>query len=142
METAQALALAKEKELDLVEISPKANPPVCKIMDWGKFQYLQAKKEKEARKKQKKVDMKGVRFRLATSENDLRFKLNQTKRFLEKGHKVRVEILLRGREKAFAKDAQESLRNFIDKIDFPIKIEQAIQRQFNGFNVIIAPEQR
>jgi len=102
METAQALALAKEKELDLVEISPKANPPVCKIMDWGKFQYLQAKKEKEARKKQKKVDMKGVRFRLATSENDLNFKLNQTKRFLEKGHKVRVEILLRGREKAFA----------------------------------------
>lgn len=139
IETNKALAMAREKDLDLVEISPNARPPVCKIIDWGKFQYQQSKKQQQAKGKQKKTEIKGVRVRPSTGENDLVFKANQAKKFLEKGNKVKVEIILRGREKAFAEQSKEKLEAFIDKIDFPYKIEQDAKRQFNGFNVIIAP---
>lgn len=137
-ETPKALELAQGKGLDLVEISPTAKPPVCKIIDWGKFQYQEAKKLQDARAKQKKIDIKGVRFRPSTDENDLSFKLKQTEKFLLKGSKVKVEVVLRGREKAFANQSRVKLQNFIDKIEIPIKIEQGIKRQFNGFNVLIS----
>ncbi len=138
VETFKALQLAQSKGLDLVEISPTAKPPVCKIIDWGKFQYQEAKKQQDAKGKQKKIDIKGVRFRPTTDENDLNFKLKQTEKFLSKGNKVKVEIVLRGREKAFANQSREKLQIFIDKIKIPIKIEQGIKRQFNGFNVLIS----
>lgn len=141
IETAEALKMAKEQELDLVEISPKANPPVCKLIDWGKFQYLQAKKENDNKKKQKKTEVKGVRIRPSTGENDLNFKKNQAEKFLRKGNKVKIQIILRGREKAFMDLAKQNLRDFVDKIEFPIKIEQDVTKQFNGFNVLIAPEE-
>ena len=137
-ETFKALKMAQEKGLDLVEISPTAKPPVCKIMDWGKFQYQEAKKLQDAKGKQKKIDVKGVRFRPTTDENDLNFKMKQTEKFLSKGNKVKVEIVLRGREKAFANQSREKLQKFIDKIEIPIKIEQGIKRQFNGFNALIS----
>ena len=138
IETFKARKMAEEKGLDLVEISPNSKPPVCKIIDWGKFQYQQSKKVQQSKSKQKKTDIKGVRIRPSTGENDLLFKANQAKKFLEKGNKVKVEIILRGREKAFAAQSKEKLINFIDKIDYPYKIEQDAKRQFNGFNVIIA----
>lgn len=140
VETDKALQLAKERELDLVEIAPMAKPPVCKIIDWGKFQYQQSKKEQLAKAKQKKVEMKGIRIRPATGENDLQNKANQARKFLEKGNKVKVEVVLRGREKAFMNQAKENLHQFVDKIGIPVKIEQEVKRQFNGLNMIIAPK--
>jgi len=139
-EIAQALQNAKELELDLVEIAPMANPPVCKIIDWGKFQYQQAKKEKESKKKQQKVEIKGIRLRPRIGQNDLQIRLKQAEKFLSQGNKVKVEILLRGREKAFIETAKKILKEeFVDKINFPIKIEQDISRKFNGLEMTIAP---
>lgn len=136
----EALNLAQESGLDLVEIAPKAEPPVCKIIDWGKFQYLQTKKQDENKKKQKKTKLKGIRFRPSTGEGDLNFKLDQAKKFLDKNNKVKIQVILRGRERAFSDQAKTQLKEFIDKIDFPVKIEQDVKPQGNGFNVIIAPE--
>ena len=137
IETPKALQMAKDKELALVEVSPHAKPPVCKIIDWGKYQYLESKKEKKQRQKQKKVEIKGVRIRPSTGKNDLKFKINKTEDFLSKGKKVKIEIILRGREKAFMGQARGTLQEFVDKINFPIKIEQDVKRQFNGFNVVV-----
>ena len=138
-ETSEAIRMAKDLDLDLIEISPNAKPPVCKIMSWGKFQYLQTKKENDNKKKQKKTEVKGVRIRPATGENDLNFKRSQTEKFLKKGNKVKIQIVLRGREKAFSDLAKQTLRDFVDKIEIPVKIEQDISKQFNGFSVLIAP---
>lgn len=142
IETSKALEMAKERELDLVEIAPNAKPPVCKIIDWGKYQYQESKKVQTSKSKQKKVEIKGIRIRPSTGENDLNFKIEQTKKFLTKGSKVKVEIVLRGREKAFQGQSREKLEKFVDKIDFPIKIEQGVRRQFNGFNVLVAPKEQ
>lgn len=140
VETQKALQMAKESSLDLVEINPNSRPPVCKIIDWGKYQYLQSKKEKKNKQSQKKTEVKGIRFRPSTGENDLSFKVKQVEKFLKKGSKVKVEILLRGRENAFKDQAKEALKNFIDKIENPYKIDQDIQKQFNGFNIVITPD--
>lgn len=137
-ETSEALKMAKERDLALVEVSPNAEPPVCKIIDWGKYQYLESKKDKKQRQKQKKVEIKGVRIRPSTGENDLNFKIKKTEDFLSKGKKVKIEIILRGREKAFMPQSKENLQKFVDKIDFPIKIEQDIKKQFNGFNIVVS----
>jgi len=139
METSQALILAKDHGLDLVEIAPLAQPPVCKIINWGKYQYQLAKKDKDSKKNQVRVNIKGVRIRPNIGENDLNFKIKQAEKFLSQGNKVRIEIIIRGREKAFSEQARQNLLSFIDKIQFPFKIEQAISKRFNGFNVIIAP---
>ena len=142
IETSQALGMAKERDLDLVEIAPKAKPPVCKIIEWGKYQYQEAKKTQNSKTKLKKVNIKGIRIRPSTGDNDLNFKIQQTKKFLGKDNKVKIEIVLRGREKAFQDQSRQRLREFIDKIDFQFKIEQDIKRQFNGFNVLIAPKEQ
>lgn len=142
IETHKALQMAQDQGLDLVEISPNTRPPVCKIIDWGKFQYQEAKRQQEARikAKEKKVEIKGIRLRPNTDVGDMDFKMKQTEKFLNKGNKIKVEIVLRGREKAFRDQARQKLIDFIDKIKIPIKIEQSPKGQFNGFNAIIAPE--
>ncbi len=137
----KALEMARQVSLDLVEIAPNAQPPVCKIIDWGKFQYQESKKAQGTKTKQKKTVIKGIRIRPSTGNNDLNFKVEQAKKFLLKGNKVKVEIILRGREKAFNYQSREKLVTFIDKIDFPIKIEQDVKKQFNGFNVLLAPKE-
>lgn len=140
METKEAIALAQEHGLDLVEVAPLAKPPVCKIIDWGKYQYQLSKKDKDSKKNQVRTDIKGVRIRPNIGENDLNFKIKQTEKFLSQGDKVKIEILMRGREKAFSAQARQNLQVFIDKIKFSFKIEQAISKKFNGFNVIISPD--
>jgi translation initiation factor IF-3 len=140
IETAEALEMAQNTGLDLVEIVPSAKPPVCKIIDWGKYQYQQSKKKQDSGKKKSKVVVKGIRLRPATGENDLNFKLKQAEKFLKKDARVKVEIILRGREKAFRDASKKKLQEFIDKITTPVKIEQSIQKQFNGWNVLIAPK--
>jgi translation initiation factor IF-3 len=97
--TQQAIGLAREKGLDLVEIAPQAQPPVCRIMDYGKFLYEEHKKEHEAKKHQKQIQIKEIKFRPKISVHDYDFKMKHIKRFLEEGNKVKVTVMLRGREK-------------------------------------------
>lgn len=139
MATADALILAKERMLDLVEVSPKAQPPVCRIMDYGKHLYQQSKQLRIAKAKQKKVEIKGVRLGLRTDTHDLDFKKAQTEKFLKQGDKVKIDIVLRGREKAHQDLARKNLQDFITSVQTPHKIEDPIKRFPGGFNVIIAP---
>lgn len=140
MLVSEAIAIAKEKTLDLVEISPKAVPPVCKIMDFGKFQYQKSKEDRQHKAKQKKSDIKGIRLSVRTDDHDLSFKKDQAEKFLTKGNKVKIEITLRGREKAHDHLAKENLVEFVKNISIPNKIEQEMKRYPGGYNIIIAPQ--
>ncbi len=100
MTPADALALARQRGMDLVEIAPAAQPPVCRIMDYGKFLYELHKKEHEAKRHQKQVQVKEIKFRPKISIHDYTFKMNHVKRFLEEGNKVKITVMLRGREKS------------------------------------------
>lgn len=140
IETSKAIELAKEKELDLVEVSPKADPPVCKILDYGNFKY---QKEKEARKQKaqsKEVEIKGVRITFRIGEHDFEVRHNQAKKFLERGDKVKVELPLRGREKAHKDVARELIERFLEAVkqDYEIRIEQKVAFQGGKFTAIIA----
>ena len=116
MPTKEAQAMANSKNLDLVQISPNANPPVCKIMDYGKFRYEQARKEKEAKKKQKTIVVKEVRLRPGIEQNDLNTKANNAIKFLKKGDKVKVELRFRGRELGHKDIGKEVMLKFLDII--------------------------
>jgi len=139
MTPSDALQKAREMELDLVEIAPMANPPVCRIMDYGKYQYQQSRTERINRANQKKVDTKGIRIGVRTDEHDLDFKKNQAEKFLQKGDKVKIEIQLRGREKAHQDLARQTLVDFMKMITLPYKIEQEIKKYPGGFNTVITP---
>ncbi|PID51676.1 MAG: translation initiation factor IF-3 [Candidatus Moraniibacteriota bacterium] len=136
----EARAMAESVGLDLVEVSPKAQPPVCKILDYGKFQYAQAKQYKQNKSQQKVVSTKGVRIGLRTDTHDLTFKKRQAEKFLAKGNKVKVEIILRGREKAHQDLAKENITHFLETLEVPFRTEEDIKRFPGGFNTIIAPE--
>lgn len=140
MSPEEALAIAKERFLDLVEIAPNAKPPVCRIMDYGKFQYQQSKQDRVNKSKQKKIDIKGIRIGLKTDSHDLEFKKDQAEKFLKKGNKVKLEIFLRGREKTQQDLARKNLEEFISTIHSPFKFEQEIKRFPGGFNAIIIPQ--
>jgi translation initiation factor IF-3 len=135
----EAMQIAREREVDLVEVAPLANPPVCRIMDYGKFQYQQSKQDRLSKAKQKKIDVKGIRLGIRTDEHDLNFKKDQTEKFLKKGDKVKIEIILRGREKARKDLARNSLETFLKLITTPHSIEQEIKSFPGGLNVIITP---
>lgn len=120
----------------MIEISPTANPPVAKIMDYGKYLYQQQKKDREGRKGKKK-DTKGIRFSVRTSQNDLEMRAKQVDKFLKKGYKIRIQMTLRGREKALQDFANERLQKFIDMITEPYKMEQEPKRFPMGLFMII-----
>ena len=113
---AQAQKLAAEKNLDLVKIAPQAKPPVCKIMDYGKFRFEQTKKEKEARKNQRIIEIKEIRMSPSIDTNDFNTKLNQTAKFLAAGHKVKVSIRFRGREMAHSALGADVLKRFAEAL--------------------------
>ena len=129
MSTRQALQIAAEKGLDLVDIAPQATPNVCRIMDYGKYRYEQAKREKEARKNQKTVDIKEVRMSMNIDTHDFQVKVNQAARFLQGGDKVKVSVRFRGREMAHTDLGRELLDRFKESvaefgvIDKPAKME-------------------
>ncbi len=139
MSSLEALEIAKQKGLDLVEISPTAKPPVLKIMDFGKFQYQKSRELRQNKAKQKKFDIKGIRIGMRTDDHDLNFKKDQAEKFLKKGNKVKIEIILRGREKAHQDLGRKNLEDFLKSIEASNKIEQELKRFPGGFNVIIAP---
>ena len=129
MSAKEAMKLAQEAELDLVQISPGAKPPVCKIIDYGKYRYELARKEKEAKKKQKTIDIKEVRLSPNIDTNDLNTKINQARKFLSKGDKVKVTLRFRGREIAHMNQSKVILDEFAEAladvavVDKPAKAE-------------------
>ena len=129
MPAKDALKLAKDAELDLVKIAPTAKPPVCKIIDYGKYRYELARKEKEAKKKQKVIEVKEVRLSPNIDDNDLNTKINASRKFIEKGNKVKVTLRFRGREMAHMFKSKYILDDFAEKladiatVDKPAKVE-------------------
>lgn len=129
MSAKDAMKLAKDAELDLVKIAPTAKPPVCKIIDYGKYRYELARKEKEAKKKQKTIDIKEVRLSPNIEDNDLNTKVNAARKFIEKGDKVKVTLRFRGREMAHMHTSKHILDEFAEKlsdiavIEKPAKLE-------------------
>ncbi|HBG7747017.1 TPA: translation initiation factor IF-3 [Clostridioides difficile] len=140
MPTKEAQAMANSKNLDLVQISPNANPPVCKIMDYGKFRYEQARKEKEAKKKQKTIVVKEVRLRPGIEQNDLNTKANNAIKFLKKGDKVKVELRFRGRELGHKDIGKEVMLKFLDIIKEFGEPTKAPVFEGNNMVVIIDPK--
>ncbi|MCM1495936.1 MAG: translation initiation factor IF-3 [Bacteroides sp.] len=124
MSSKDALKLAREAELDLIKIAPTAKPPVCKIVDYGKYRYEQVRKEKEAKKKQKTIDIKEIRFSPNIDTNDLNTKINQARKFLTKGDKVKVSIRFRGRELAHTEIGVDILNNFAAKLEDVAVVEK------------------
>ncbi|MEJ6391711.1 translation initiation factor IF-3 [Gymnodinialimonas sp. 2305UL16-5] len=135
----RAMDLAADVELDLVEISPNADPPVCKIMDFGKFKYEQQKRESEARKKQKTIDIKEVKMRPGTDDHDFDRKVNDALRFLEKGDKVKVTLRFRGREMAHQNLGRELLEKVADRIEGIGKIESMPKMEGRQMVMMINP---
>lgn len=138
VETEKALEMAREKELDLVEISPQANPPIAKIMNFSHFKYDLKKKEKQQKKEQKINEVKGIRLTPRIGKHDLDFRIKKANEFLEKGNKVKIEMILRGREKAHFSLAQESAQEFIKMLGSEVQVEQSIKRQGNRLTALIS----
>jgi translation initiation factor IF-3 len=120
-----ALNMAKDAGVDLVMVSPSANPPVCRIVDYGKFKYEQLRREKEAKKKQKTVEVKEVRLSPNIDVNDLNTKCNSARKFIEKGNKVKVSLRFRGREMAHIDSTKHILEDFAEKLSDIAVIEKA-----------------
>ena len=125
MSAREAMKIAQEAELDLVKIAPAAKPPVCKIIDYGKYKYEQARKEKEAKKKQKTVEVKEVRLSPNIDTNDLNTKINNAKKFISKGNKVKVTLRFRGREMAHMASSKHVLDDFADLLSDIATVEKA-----------------
>lgn len=136
----EALRQARVVGLDLVEVSPAAVPPVCRILDYGKYQYDQDKRERESRKKQKRAETKGVRitFKMGTHDRELRRALAE--KFLKEGHKVRVELVLRGREKALREVGIQQLQTFLRALDALAAVEERIAQAPRGYAAVLAPK--
>jgi len=134
----EALKIAQEKGLDLIQVTEKVEPPVCKIMEYGKFLYSLKKKERKV--KHHVGELKGIRLTFAISEHDLQTRAKQAEKFLQKGDKVRIEMNLRGREKAHQDFAREKINKFLDEVNktTPLKIERELKKEFRGLTMIIA----
>jgi translation initiation factor IF-3 len=135
----EALKIAKERNLDLIQITDKAEPPVCKISDYGKFLY-QMKKKGKGKRKEKGGEVKGIRLGFNISEHDMETKANQAKEFLEEGNRIQVEMVLRGREKNLTEFAKEKIKKFLEILEskIPIKVEQELKKVPRGFIMIIS----
>lgn len=135
MSSEEAMKLAREAELDLVKIAPNAKPPVCKIIDYGKYRYELARKEKEAKKKQKTIDVKEVRLSPNIDKNDLNTKINQARKFLSKGDKVKVTLRFRGRELAHVNSSKVILEEFAEQLSDAAVVDK--QPKFEGRSMIM-----
>jgi translation initiation factor IF-3 len=134
-----ALKLAQEEGLDLVEVAPNANPPVCRVMDEGKFIYERKKKEREARKTQSKIEIKEIRLRPKTSEHHRGFKVRDARRWLQEGKKVKVRIRFRGREIHYPEIALEDLKEIAEELEDVAMIEHAPSREGRTMLMVLAP---
>ncbi len=137
--TEQAIAMAQQAGLDLVEISPNASPPVCKILDYGKFKYQAQKKANEARKKQKTIEVKEIKMRPNIDTHDYDVKMRSIKRFFEEGDKVKVTLRFRGREMAHQELGMQLLSRVRDEVEEIAKVEQAPKLEGRQMIMVMAP---
>ncbi len=140
MPTHEALRLAEEKGLDLVEISPRAFPPVCRIMDYGKYKYEEAKKKQQARKRASTVETKEIKFRPKTEEHDMAFKVKHIRRFLEGGNKVRLAVVFRGREITHPKTGMNVLDRVVELCSDIAAVEATPNMEGRRMIMVIAPK--
>ena len=138
----EALRLADERSLDLVEVAPHATPPVAKLMDFGKYQYDRAKREREARKSRKEVEIKEVRLRPKTDEHDVNFKIRRARSFLESGAKVKVRMRFRGREIYNLDVARKQFDHFVRELEDVAIVEQRPSFEGRTMLMIMAPDPR
>lgn len=140
MDTRKALAIAVEKNTDLVEVAPGANPPVCRLMDYGKFLYEAQKRERDARKSQTKVEIKEIRLRPKTGEHDIGYKLRDARKFLERGAKVKVRIRFRGREVTHPEVARELLTRVAEELNDVAIVEKRPSMEGMTMLMILGPQ--
>ena len=140
MPTREAMRLAEEQHLDLVEVAPKARPPVCRIMDFGKYRYEQQKREKEARKKQKVITIKEVKLRPNIEQHDFNVKLKNALRFLQEGNKVKVTIMFRGRELSHPELGREILDRVAEQLKDLASIERNAKLEGKNMTMVVAPK--
>jgi len=134
---------ARLLDLDLVEVAPNADPPVCRIMDYGKFKYMQSKREQEARKKQTVIHVKEIKVRPKTDEHDLNVKIRHIRRFLEDGDKVKVTVRFRGREMSYASQSGfEMLKHIVSEVADMSKVESPPKMEGRTMMTIVAPSQQ
>ena len=138
MSAREAMKLAEEAELDLVNIAPNAKPPVCKIIDYGKYRYELARKEKEAKKKQKTVEVKEIRLSPNIDTNDLNTKVNAAKKFLSKGNKVKITLRFRGREMAHIAQSKHILDDFAKEVEDMAVVEKAPKQEGRSISMVLA----
>ncbi len=137
--TEEALRLAEERELDLVEVAPLGKPPVCRIMDYGKYRFKQQKRDKDARKKQKNQSVKEMKMRPKIDLHDYAFKIRAVKSFLEDGHRVKISVFFRGREMAFLDRGREVLNRVIADVQSLGKVEMEPRMEGSYMRIMIAP---
>ena len=137
MSSRDALKLAQEAELDLVKIAPTAKPPVCKIIDYGKYKYEQIRKEKEAKKKQKIVEIKEIRLSPNIDTNDLSTKMNATRKFIAKGNKVKITLRFRGREMAHMQTSKHILDDFAEQVADVAIVEKAPKLEGRSISMVL-----
>ncbi len=138
MSSKEALALAREADLDLIKIAPTAKPPVCKIADFGKYRYELARKEKEAKKKQKVIDVKEVRLSPNIEENDINTKATSARKFLAKGDRVKVTLRFRGREMAHVQSSKHILDDFAERLSDVAVVEKAPKLEGRSMTMFLA----
>jgi len=140
MPTAKALSLAREEGMDLVEINPKSTPPVAKIIDFGQFRYQQEKEARISKAHQHVVEIKGVRLSLRIGDHDAEIRRNQALKFLDEGNKVKIEVILRGREMQQAKLGFDQVKSFVEEIQktTPVRWESPTEKHANKITAIIA----
>ncbi len=136
----KALELATQDELDLVEVAPNATPPVCKIMDYGKFKYQQSKRSQEAKKKQTVIQVKEVKIRPKTDEHDLLVKIKHVRRFLGQKDKAKITILFRGREIAYTDQGMKVLERIQEELKDEVVVEQAPKMEGRNLVMVVAPK--
>jgi len=136
----EALEIARSKDLDLVEVSPDSRPVVCRIINYDKYRYQLEKKEKQQRKSSKRTEIKEIRLGVRTGEHDLGFKKKKALEFLREGRKVKIELVMRGRERAHRDLGREVLSTFLEKIkdEAQVTVEQPIMGSPRGFNCVIS----
>jgi translation initiation factor IF-3 len=138
--TKEALAKAEDLGFDLVEVAPNANPPVCRILDFGKFKYQQSKKAHDSKKKQSVVHVKEVKIRPKTEDHDIEYKMKHMRRFLEQGNKVKVSMIFRGREITHTDIGLEMLKKIAEDIKDDAVLEQAPKLEGRNMSIILAPQ--
>jgi translation initiation factor IF-3 len=140
MATHEAMRLAQDQALDLVEVNPKAEPPVCKILDFGKYKYEEKKKSSEAKRKQTVVDVKEIKLRPKTDDHDIDFKVKAARRFIETGHKVKFTVRFRGREITHPEKAQEQLNLIVPQLEDVANVETRPTMEARAMTLMVAPK--